>query len=234
MEASTTGEPGLYSEGAKTTYVPGHPDDDDLDNVDLRTQEYDAVIVATPLTADKTDIRFVNTSSKFNFPGEFEKIVATLVEGKPRPEAFMLSPSDSVDEILLVNPDLVYNSIGLQIAVDSSDCSSDRTANNPPVYKVFSPQPLSAEQLQLLFSEVKSSKVVDWRAYPRYRSNRAQQGHSSKFELQPGLYHLNAVEWLASAMEMSAIAAKNVALLALKHLTGDPLAGAAVRPKDEL
>lgn len=35
-----------------------------------------------------------------------------------------------------------------------------------------------------------------------------------RFEINPGLYHVNAVEWAASAMEMSALAGWNVANLA--------------------
>jgi hypothetical protein len=34
------------------------------------------------------------------------------------------------------------------------------------------------------------------------------------FELHPGLYYLNSIEWAASAMEMSALAGWNVANLA--------------------
>lgn len=34
------------------------------------------------------------------------------------------------------------------------------------------------------------------------------------FTLYKGLYHINAIEWAASAMEMSVIGAKNVANLA--------------------
>ena len=37
------------------------------------------------------------------------------------------------------------------------------------------------------------------------------------FELSPGLYYTNNVEWAASAMEMSALSAKNVVNMAAKH-----------------
>lgn len=35
-----------------------------------------------------------------------------------------------------------------------------------------------------------------------------------KFKLHDALYHVNAIEWAASTMEMSAIAGRNVAILA--------------------
>lgn len=134
--------------------------------------------------------------------------------------------ANEVDEILVVKPELVYNSIGLLMPVDDSVCSTNTAL---PVYKVFSGKPLKDEQLKLLFSEINNTEVVDWLAYPHYDSNQSM----GEFELQPGLYHVNAIEWAGSAMEMSAIAARNIALLALKYLTGDPTAGDLIYEKKE-
>jgi len=38
------------------------------------------------------------------------------------------------------------------------------------------------------------------------------------FKLHNALYHVNAIEWAASAMEMSAIGGRNVAILAYNDL----------------
>lgn len=38
------------------------------------------------------------------------------------------------------------------------------------------------------------------------------------FKLHDALYHVNVIEWAASAMEMSAIAGRNVAILAYNDL----------------
>ena len=54
----------------------------------------------------------------------------------------------------------------------------------------------------------------DWEAYPRFSPPERFQ----PFRLAPGLYLNNAWENAASAMEMSAVAAKNCALLIARHL----------------
>lgn len=55
----------------------------------------------------------------------------------------------------------------------------------------------------------------DWEAYPKFAPPEA----FARFELAQGIYYNNAWENAASAMEMSAIAAKNSALLVHQHLT---------------
>ena len=54
----------------------------------------------------------------------------------------------------------------------------------------------------------------DWEAYPHFSPPERFQ----PFKLAPGLYLNNAWENAASAMEMSAVAAKNCALLIARHL----------------
>lgn len=54
----------------------------------------------------------------------------------------------------------------------------------------------------------------DWEAYPHFSPPERFQ----PFKLAPGLYLNNAWENSASAMEMSAVAAKNCALLIARHL----------------
>ena len=61
-----------------------------------------------------------------------------------------------------------------------------------------------------MFSDIKFSHSVPWLAYPEYTTS----DDFSSFELSPGLYYLNRMEWAASAMEMSVISAKNVAKMA--------------------
>lgn len=79
------------------------------------------------------------------------------------------------------------------------------------VWKVFSPQPLSQEQLQGMFLSWDLVSETQWLAYPAYRPPHRK---TPPFILHNRLYYLNALEWAASAMEMSAISARNVALLA--------------------
>ena len=62
------------------------------------------------------------------------------------------------------------------------------------------------------------AEVVDWLAYPKYSPN--ERSRLASFVLSPQLYYVNAIELSASAMEMSAIAARNVANIAYADWTG--------------
>ncbi|KAG7249439.1 hypothetical protein CRUP_035991 [Coryphaenoides rupestris] len=55
-----------------------------------------------------------------------------------------------------------------------------------------------------------SVQRTEWLAYPRYSSGQGLP----PVELHPHLYYLSGIEWAGSAMEMSSVAAKNIALLA--------------------
>ena len=66
----------------------------------------------------------------------------------------------------------------------------------------------------IIFNSFKVTDVKEkiWKAYPFYST----ESRFDKFKLYNGLYHVNAIEWAASAMEMSAIGGRNVAILAHK------------------
>ena len=53
-------------------------------------------------------------------------------------------------------------------------------------------------------------QVTEWQPYSHYGSSQGLP----PVELHPNLYYLNGIEWAGSAMEMSSVAAKNIALLA--------------------
>jgi len=171
---------------------------------DFSSMEYDIVIVATPLTADKSNITILPSSPKF--PGSFHTTVATVVEGE-------LIPPMSEDYFTTTNfylsPDNFLVSIARLSPVDY-DPTKDKPAS---VFKIFSTRSLTRTELSALFSDIKSVKVTPWLAYPSYSVNM----DLSTFILSPGLYYTNRIEFAASAMEMSAIGAKNVANLAFKY-----------------
>lgn len=62
----------------------------------------------------------------------------------------------------------------------------------------------------LFYIKVVEKKEITWKAYPHYSTNM----NLDNFKLHDALYHVNTIEWAASAMEMSAIAGRNVAILA--------------------
>ncbi|VDP10319.1 unnamed protein product [Soboliphyme baturini] len=101
-----------------------------------------------------------------------------------------------------------YNSIGKVLPVSGKDPESQT------VYKVFSGQPLSVDCLKSLFSRIDGIESREFLAYPCY----AGTAVFPTFRIAPGLYHINAIEAAASCMEMIAIGARNVALLAYNEI----------------
>ena len=78
-----------------------------------------------------------------------------------------------------------------------------KNINEADVWKVFSQQPLSEEEMNQIFKEKTQVVTCDWLAYPHYSPNQTKT--FTNFKLEENLYHINAIEWAASAMEMSVI-----------------------------
>uniref|UniRef100_A0A673WYA6 Prenylcysteine oxidase 1 n=1 Tax=Salmo trutta TaxID=8032 RepID=A0A673WYA6_SALTR len=141
-------------------------------------------------------------------PGHLHQTVTTLVPGllnvsyldtSEKPSTF------SVSDILTT--DSIINSLSSIDPVHIPPGYSCPPVSESKVWKVFSPQPLSQEQLQDMFLSSKTK----WLAYPAHSP---PHGGTSPFILHERLYYLNTVEWAASTMEMSTISARNLALLA--------------------
>ncbi|GIY44848.1 prenylcysteine oxidase 1 [Caerostris extrusa] len=167
------------------------------------TETYDIVILATPLVKGKNNIKFTNFQKDFEqFETKFHRTVTTFVKAKIKHRAFgvPLVPED----ILTFNPHLLFKSIGRVVPV------SNDWRGVGDVYKVFSDLPLTEKNLHLFFDKIEMYKVIDWAAYPHYDSPEKLP----PFYLYPNLYYVNAIEQTASAMEMSAVAGRNCALLA--------------------
>ncbi|KAI4497452.1 hypothetical protein M0802_007463 [Mischocyttarus mexicanus] len=174
------------------------------DGIDVMKNHYDIVIIATPLTKDqKTNITFVDfPGDDFTFLGEYQTTVATFVKGDLDPNYFGLE--EELDDILSCNDNIDIRSIGRVDSVEGS------TKVDSKMWKIFSNVSLPLTLINNMFNNVEEVKEVVWKAYPRYTTN----PHLNKFKLYDGLYHVNAIEWAASAMEMSSIGGRNVAILA--------------------
>ena len=172
----------------------------------VKSVDYDIVVIATPLTADKSNLTILPSSPEF--PGSFHTTVATIVEGD-------LIPTGTTTNIYL-SPNNFLASIERIYPVDY-----DPVKDSPPpsVYKLFSKRALTMTELSSFFTSIKSVKVTPWLAYPDFSVNM----DLSSFVLSPGLFYTSKIEFAASAMEMSAIAAKNVANLAYKYWTGEDI-----------
>jgi len=181
---------------------------------------YDIVIIAAPLSRKMANITFKNFDPPVpEFPSPYHQTVTTLVHGRLNssffgyrdPSAFHFSAIFTTE-----NPNLFINSLAVVSPVE--DAGGEGKPPSPlAVWKVFSKEVLTKEQLGLLFSSYDSVKVKEWLAYPRY----SPPEKCPPVILHDNIYYLNGIERAASAMEMSAIAAKNAALLAYHRWYGN-------------
>lgn len=178
---------------------------------------YDIVIIATPLHQGKSDIVFSGFSPPIpsQFPGRYHQTVSTLVHGllnvsylgtTQAASEFMFS-----DILTTAAEGSTINSLSSLAPVHIPPGYKPISASHKKVWKVFSPEPLTQQQLKSMFLSWDSVSETQWLAYPAYSP---PQRKTPPFILHNRLYYLNAVEWAASAMEMSAISARNIALLA--------------------
>lgn len=178
---------------------------------------YDIVILATPLHQGLSDISFFGFPQFFpsHFPGHYHQTVTTLILG--RLNVSYLDASRNPDEFFhsdIFTTDsekLGYSSLSSLDPVYIPPGYSRPSASQTTVWKVFSPETLTEEQLTTLF--ISRERVVEkrWLAYPSYR---APERRAPPFILHQNLYYLSPIEWAASSMEMSALSARNIALLA--------------------
>ena len=214
----------------------GYTLDYSLDSGLSATQEVDAVIVAFPLnTPDPHGVSVPRVQFE-GFPTPvytsptrtpYHNTVATFVKGEINPELIGLGRlSRSFPLLVLTTEDFSgpvdFNSMQVQVPCDVPDKEVGnflKPLDVEPVrlWKVFtSDHPLTEEQKRVMFKSRDTSVnlAVNWLAYPEYRPPE----EFPPFVLDDGMFYINAVEMSASAMEMSAIGAKNAALLAMEYL----------------
>ena len=188
--------------------------------------EYDAVIVATPLY--EQSIQFKN----FPTPVYTEEITATMyqrsvmefVDGEVNPAFFGLEDNDRTFPLIILSCDFVegspaFCSFGKSMVAGASDSELEKYNKPMPeepsrVWKLHTPQPLTREEKQQMFKKINAEATVDWLAFPKCSPPES----FPPFELDTGVFYVNGIEKAASIMEMSAIAAKNCALLARQYL----------------
>lgn len=172
----------------------------DVWHVDGRA--FDAVIIATPLmspnsskkgTVSTIDIVPPVSSAAYFTTSDYVSTVTNIVRGIPRID---------VDALLATNG-----------APTNWSCVASLGGG---LFKVFTRDaPLDEAALAQLFQDGAQVVAVEpWAAaYPLYRGTAV----AAPFVLGEGLYYTSSIERVASAMEMSAIAGKNAALLTARY-----------------
>ncbi|KAG8442595.1 hypothetical protein GDO86_011402 [Hymenochirus boettgeri] len=186
----------------------------------LSSQNYDLVIIAAPLHKTGYPISFHNFQPPVEQPnGTYHRVVTSIVHGYLNSSYFGFSDPKLFPffSILSVDsPDSSFFSIESLCPVNVSVGFRRKTPQEAAVWRVLSPRPLDRKELKTFFKSYYSVQVIEWQAFPSYMS----VGPSRSLPpiiLHDGLYYLNGVEWAASSVEMSAVAAKNVALLAFNR-----------------
>ncbi|XP_030067666.1 prenylcysteine oxidase 1-like isoform X1 [Microcaecilia unicolor] len=203
----------LHSTEGKTLYKLRHESDSGHGS-DI----YDMVIIATPLHQGGSNISFEDFEPPAKeFPGTYHHMVTSVVHGYlnssyfgfPEPKLFPFTSILATD-----NPDLFFNSVENICPINVSVGFRRKQPQEAAVWKILSQRPLDRQQLKTLFRSYYSVQVTDWAAYPHYGSAPKEV---PPIILHDNLYYLSGIEWAASSMEMSAVAAKNVALLAFNR-----------------
>ena len=187
-------------------------------------REYDAVIVATPLYEKSIQFKDFPTPiyTEDITSTSYHRTVAEFIDGELNPAFFGLEDNDRTFPLVSLVSDfgaIPVCSIGISVPCKEPDSASWKYIKPLPdhpsrVWKIFTPRPLTAEEKQQIFKTIHAEATVDWLAYPNYSPPET----FPPFELDTGVFYVNGIEKAASAMEMSAIGAKNCALLARDFL----------------
>lgn len=178
---------------------------------------YDIVVIATPLHPDSgSSITFGGFDPPIAVAqGPFQPTVVSLVHGYlnssyfgfPDPKLFPFAT------ILTTDFPSFFLALDNLCPVNVSASFRRRQPQEAAVWRVRSPQPLLRSQLKTLFRSYYSVQTAEWQAHPVH----SPHGPLPRFMLHDQLFHLNALEWAASSVEVTAVAAKNVALLAFNR-----------------
>ena len=186
---------------------------------------FDIVIVANPLNISET--KFENfPTSPYSAAAQtpYHRTVAEFIQGRINTEFFGIPESDRNFPTTILTTEMKgapfkFCSVGVQIPSEVTqenvkDYLKPITEDPVRVWKVFTPEPMTEEQKKAMFSDIQEEATFDWLAYPEY----TPPEEFPPFILDDGVFYINTIEKSASAMEMSAIGAKNAALLAREYL----------------
>lgn len=175
---------------------------------------YDIVVLATPLHLDNSStIVFEGFDPPIEVMQDpFQPTVISLVHGYLNSSYFGFSDPKLFPFASILTTDFptFFCALDNICPVNISTNFRRKQPQEAAVWRVQSPKPLLRSQLKTLFRSYYSVQTAEWQAHPLHGSRTTLP----RFALHDQLFHLNALEWAASSVEVMAVAAKNVALLA--------------------
>lgn len=173
---------------------------------------YSAVVVAAPL--ELAGIAFDNITDFHRPARKFQVTTTTWVRG--RLDMGVVGMPGSA-------PMSIYATDDSLLDITSIAAHPAKLDGGERLYKVFSTDPLNSSTVSALFGSSASVQVVrSWHAYPQFESPQ----RFAPLAPERCLLTNNAIESAASAMEMSAIAARNAALTLTARCLGQAAEGA--------
>lgn len=187
---------------------------------------YDVVIVANPLNT--SSIKYDNFSNEVYTGGAitpYQQFSVNFCKGKINQQFFgeKVDTLDFPKAIFTTAASLPCNFLCIGAVVPSDVRQNEVWRYRVPlhedpvrVWHVTSLEPLTRDQCLSFFREADPDDMVshDWLAFPQY----IPPYKAPSFVLDDGVFYINAIEMAASAMEITAIGAKNAALLARNYL----------------
>ncbi|VDN41514.1 unnamed protein product [Gongylonema pulchrum] len=131
------------------------------------------------------------------------------LKGSLRAAHWSMSDDDALNSVFVSNTDLPYNAIGHLSPVDYKKGENFPKTGPNRVWKVFSKEALKKPQLMEFFSELRNVTKANYKHPPSGRP---------KFRLSKNICYVNAVEWLASSIETSALGGRNCVNMLLEDL----------------
>ncbi|KAK7098695.1 prenylcysteine oxidase 1-like [Littorina saxatilis] len=185
------------------------------------SKEYDILIVATPLKSEsKYQIQFEDFPSGLRLPNvPYHPLEVLFVHGRPNKTYFGVEKLEELpSNIMTTDTEVFFNKLGIQSPVDNKEHLKGKPDQEEGygVWKTFLNKVPTEKEVGSIFDSRKDLRLVSWKAYPEYTPNM----ELPSFVLHDRLYYINAVEAAASAMEMSAIGGRNVAILAYNQWFG--------------
>ncbi|XP_068128980.1 prenylcysteine oxidase-like [Hyperolius riggenbachi] len=186
----------------------------------LGSDYYDLVIIAAPMHKATFQMSFLNFQPPLaELARSYHRVVTSIVHGYLNasyfgftdPKLFPFASVFSTD-----SPEAIFHSLESLCPVNVSAGFRRKPPQEAGVWRVLSSRPLDRKELKTLFKSYYSVQVIEWQAFPNY-STVSPSKSLPPVLLHDGLYYLSGAEWAASSVEMIAVAAKNVALLAFNR-----------------
>jgi hypothetical protein len=190
-------------------------------------REFDAVVVATPLPYGNIEFSGFSGADEFSRGAgiKYQTVVTTYITGKLRAEYFERERLDAGDL-----PSMIATLEGSR-APFVSIITKNTEADGSRLVAVYSNKRLRGEDVEAMFEGGVVRAEKEWAAYPVFQVPPVGE---RRMRLMRGLYYVNALEAGMSAIEVGAIAGRNVAGLFCEDFSCMPRGAGKDQFKSEL